>query len=267
MLSLSIAWGGVSGKIVITGFMREKKKKLFKAILRVCLEQLKGETWELFEKENLEDLGPPWKCGWDDRLQWNVGFQDSWCARKIVNVQCVSYRYASADGCLLKAPGAWPPNSRMFTILFFLLFLLLNERGGGEDKLKKNKQQKLHSGRCWKKEMLHSCPCPPPQICLCFICRELQLRTLPKPTPPWRFQSAAGSFWHSCQGGVLLCLIKGCYWNKTKKKCFFPFHVICNKTTLWSLNELSQLRKIQTIFIISECLQFIPFLWKEDMQQ
>lgn len=202
------------GKSCHNRFYEKKKKRFLKPYSEFVWNSTKEETWELFEKENLEDSGPPWKCGWDDRLQWNAGFQDSWCARKIVHVQRVSYRSASADGCLLRAPRAWPLKSRMFTILLFLLFLLiLMNSGEGENKNKRKSKQKLYHGKCWKKEMPHSSPPPPPgpKKGLCFTCWKLPLRILPQTTLLWLFPSAAASSWYNCQGGVLLCLIKGCY--------------------------------------------------------
>lgn len=182
--------------------------------------------------------------------------KNSGCAASVISV-CICWLLGFQSLRTMTTDYQNVPN---FFPLSFSFFLINGRAEGDNNKKQTSKQEGLHHGRWWKKEMLLFFQKP----CLCIICWKLPLKDIWKRNSPLPISI--------CSRFFLIQLPRRCIVVSDKrllleqKNVFFPSHVICNKTTLWGLNELSQLRKIQTIFIISECLQFIPFLWKEDMQ-
>lgn len=158
-------------------------------------------------------LGATLKMGvrWQVAIKcWIPGFWDN---RKLVYVQYVSYLSASADSCPLKPPRAWPASSRMLTIfpLSFSFFLANNREKRTVTKTNHRSHTTVGAGR--RKCFIS------PQIGLCLIRWKLQLKDPSKNTSTLTLSICGCCFSIQLPGGVLLCLIKGCYWNK--KMCFF----------------------------------------------
>lgn len=210
-------------------------------------------------------LGPTLKMWvrWQVAMKcWIPGFlvrqKNSSCAACVISF-CICWRLSSQSP---QSMTAKEQNVHIFIISVFFLLILMNS-GGGENK---NKKKKKKNSRSYTKVGVGKRKClipppPPKKKCAFASLAESCVKDPSKNNSAFALPICSGFFLIQLPGRCIVVI-------RRKKMCFFfPFHVICNKTTLWSFNELSQLRKIQTIFIISECLQFIPFLWKEDMQQ
>lgn len=103
------------------------------------------------------------------------------------------------------------------------------------------KREKLHRGRWQLKRM----PWFSQRLCLCFTHWKLWLKATWKKgstSTLWICSRFFFFFSYNCLRGCIVTPDKRLLLEQ-KNVFFFSSHVICNKTILWSLNELSQLKK------------------------